>query len=193
MDDKSGKDQRNLSETIYCFLFHWEDFLSKPNRESVHGLFWEVELPGCGGSAVPAAMAPGAVPLLPNLNHTRLGGIFETEDGHCRFSCQRKLLERMFQPKDNSWGQTSRQGPWAILLLWFGWWRTQQSTRTGPCAIGWSHSTCSFMKEEAWICAFPESLWDRPHQALSTSESSRVGCQEKHPKCLRWSTTSEKC
>lgn len=108
----------------WLFLFHWQDFISKnPN-------------PFLGSGA--------AVPLSLNRSTPGSEGSFGTEDRHFRFFCQRKLLERMFQ--SNLWGQTCRAGPWAILLLGFGWWRTRQSTRTDPCATSWSHSPCGLWK-----------------------------------------------
>lgn len=102
MDDKSRKDQRHQPGITDCFCFADRISCQKPNRESLRGLFWEVELPWGGDRAVPTATAPhAAVLLLPKMIHTGFEGTFGTEDRHFRFFCQRKLLERMFQSKDN--------------------------------------------------------------------------------------------
>lgn len=79
MDDKSGEVQRRQSGTTDCFCFTARISSQKPNRESLCGLFWEVELTRCGDRdrAAPAATAPGAAaPLCPKLILTGFGGVF---------------------------------------------------------------------------------------------------------------------
>lgn len=102
MDDKSRKDQRHQPGITDFFSFADRISSQKTNRESLRGIFWEVELPWGGDRdrTVPTATAPGAaLPLLPKVIHTGIGGTFGTEDRHFRFFCQRKLLERCFNQR----------------------------------------------------------------------------------------------